>query len=144
MFADAAVYGISLYAVGKTVILQKKAARLSGYLQMALAIFALSEVTRRFFFGSEPLALYMMGISLVALIANVTCLVLISRQRTGAVHMEASYIFSTNDVIANVGVILAGALVYFFKSQVPDLVIGVIIAAIVFKGALGILRISKV
>lgn len=143
MFADATVYGISLYAVGKSVQLQKKSARLSGYMQMGLAIFAFIEVVRRFYFGSEPLALYMMGISVVALIANVTCLVLISKQRTGTVHMEASYIFSTNDVIANVGVIIAGAAVYFTKSPYPDLVIGLIIAIVVCRGAFAILKISK-
>lgn len=144
MFADATVYSISLYAVGRSVLLQKKAARLSGYLQMGLALFALAEVIRRFYFGSEPLAFYMMATSFMALIANVACLVLISRQRTGAVHMEASYIFSTNDVIANLGVIIAGVLVYFFKTPIPDLVIGIIIAVVVFRGSLGILKISKV
>lgn len=143
MFADATVYGISLYAVGKSIQLQKKSARLSGYMQMGLALFALVEVTRRFFYGSEPLALYMMAISVVALIANVTCLLLISKQRTGAVHMEASYIFSTNDVIANVGVIIAGAAVYFTRSPYPDLIVGLIIAAVVFRGSISILRISK-
>lgn len=143
MFADAAVYGISLYAVGKAIGLQKKAARLSGYLQLALALFAFSEVVRRFIFGSEPLASYMIGISILALIANVTCLLLISKQRTGTVHMEASYIFSTNDVIANVGVIIAGLLVSYFKSPIPDLLIGFIIAVVVIRGAISILKISK-
>src|SRR5690606_1633519 len=110
----AAVYGISLYAVGKALTLQKTAARLSGYMQMALALFALTEVIRRSFYGSEPLASYMIIVSLVGLLANITCLVLIARQRTGSVHMEASYIFSTNDVIANLGVIIAGIGVYIF------------------------------
>jgi cation transport ATPase len=41
MFADAAVYGVSLYAVGKAIGLQHKAARLSGFMQMFLAAFAL-------------------------------------------------------------------------------------------------------
>lgn len=143
MFADAAVYGISLYAVGKAVALQKSAARISGYLQLALAVFAFSEVIRRFIYGSEPQAGYMVGISIIALIANVICLLLISKQRTGKVHMEASYIFSTNDVIANAGVIIAGLLVGYFKSPIPDLVIGFVIAVVVIKGAIAILKISK-
>jgi Co/Zn/Cd efflux system component len=143
MLADAAVYGISLYAVGKAATKQQKAARLSGYLQMSLALLALSEVIRRFFFGSEPLAQYMVVISALALAANVACMALISKHRTGGVHMQASWIFSTNDVIANLGVILAGILVFYFKSPIPDLVIGSVIAAVVFNGALKILRISS-
>ncbi|MBY0316293.1 MAG: cation transporter [Bdellovibrionales bacterium] len=144
MFADSAVYGVSLYAVGRALSTQYKAARLSGYLQGALALFALFEVVRRFIFGSEPWAQYMMVISLIALIANVTCLFLISKHRGGGIHMKASWIFSTNDVIANLGVISAGAMVYFFKSPIPDLIVGFIISIVVVRGAWVILKISKV
>ncbi len=143
MFADAAVYGVSLYAVGKALSLQRRAARLSGYLQFALALGALSEVLRRFFMGSEPLATYMIAVSLLALAANVTCLLLISKHSEGGVHMKASWIFSTNDVIANAGVILAGFLVHFLGSPLPDLVIGTIIVVIVLKGAIAILKLAK-
>lgn len=143
MFADAAVYGVSLYAVGKALQRQRQAARLSGYLQLLLAVLAIAEVARRSYFGSEPFASYMVAVSFLALVANVSCLALISKHRTGGVHMQASWIFSANDVIANMGVILAGALVYVTKSPYPDLVIGGIIAFIVFRGALKILKISS-
>ena len=143
MFADAAVYGVSLYAVGKSVLLQHKAARMSGYMQMLLAAFALFEVFRRFIFGSDPEPSFMIWVSLVALIANVTCLILISRHREGGVHMKASQIFSANDVVANSGVLLAGILVTATSSRIPDLVIGLIIAIVVFRGSIAILKISK-
>lgn len=143
MFADAAVYGVSLYAVGKSVLLQNKAARLSGFMQMFLAAFALFEVVRRFIYGSDPEPSFMIWVSLIALAANVACLILISRHREGGVHMKASQIFSANDVIANVGVLLAGVLVSITNSRIPDLVIGFIIAIVVFRGSLAILRISK-
>lgn len=143
MFADAAVYGVSLYAVGKPVLLQHKAARISGYMQMFLAAFALIEVIRRFVFGSDPEPGYMIWVSLVALVANVTCLVLISRHRESGVHMKASQIFSANDVIANIGVLIAGGLVTLTNSRVPDLVIGLIIAIVVFRGSIAILKISR-
>lgn len=144
MFADATVYGVSLYAVGKSVLLQHKAARLSGFMQMFLAAFALWEVIRRFIFGSEPEPSFMIWVSLVALVANVTCLVLISRHREGGVHMRASQIFSANDVVANIGVLIAGVLVTVTSSRIPDLVIGLIIALIVFRGSVAILKISKI
>jgi Co/Zn/Cd efflux system component len=143
MFADAAVYGISLYAVGKAVSMQRKAARFSGYAQLALAGFAVAEVFRRFIFGSEPEPGYMVVVSILALIANVVCLVLISKHRSGGVHMKASAIFSANDVIANCGVILAGLLVGWTGSRIPDLMIGLLIAVVVFRGALSILKISS-
>lgn len=143
MFADAAVYGLSLYAVGKLVSYKRRAARFSGYIQLLLAVMALSEVARRYMYGAEPNAPYMIAVAFVALIANVSCMALLAKHREGAVHMKASWIFSTNDVIANIGVIIAGVLVYFTKAGWPDLVIGTIIAVVVLRGAVSILRISS-
>ena len=57
--------------------------------------------------------------------------------------MKASWIFSANDVIANVGVMLAGVLVAVTGSRYPDLVIGLMIAVIVFIGAQRILKLRS-
>ena len=56
--------------------------------------------------------------------------------------MKASWIFSANDVIANLGIIIAGLLVAFSGSRYPDLVIGVIISIVVLSGAYRILRLK--
>lgn len=142
MFADAAVYGLALYAVGKAVQHKVRAAHMAGWLQMALAIGALTEVGRRFLLGSEPQSGLMMGIAGLALVANVSCLWLISQQRDRGAHMQASWIFSSNDVLANVGVIIAGALVAWTHSPYPDLVIGTVIGLVVLNGARRILALK--
>jgi len=142
MFADAAVYGLALYAVGKAVSMKKRAAHVAGWLQLLLALGVLAEVVRRFIVGSEPESGLMMGVALVALVANVACLMLISGKRESGVHMKASYIFSANDVIANSGVIVAGALVAWTGSPYPDLIIGTIIGLVVLNGARRILSLS--
>ena len=140
MFADAAVYGLSLYAVGRSAALKARAAHLAGWLQLALALLALGEVLRRFLHGSEPVSELMMGMGLAALVANAACLILIARQRDAGAHMKASYIFSANDVIANAGVIVAGGWVALTGSAYPDLVIGTIVGLIVLNGARRILQ----
>lgn len=140
MFADASVYSISLYAVGKSMTIKGKAARFSGIAQILLAVLALFDVLRRFIVGSEPVSVLMMGVGVIALIANSICLSLISKHRDGGVHMRASVIFSKNDVIANSGVIVSGALVWVLESRYPDLVIGLIIAAVVLRGGIRILK----
>ena len=142
MFADAAVYGLALYAVGRAAALKVKAAHMAGWLQVALAVLALSEVVRRAIYGSEPQSALMMGIGLIALVANVTCLMLITKKRDRGAHMKASYIFSANDVIANAGVIAAGALVAWTGSSYPDLIIGTAIALVVLNGARRILKLG--
>jgi|TARA_R110002074_G_scaffold35881_5_gene97740 cation transport ATPase len=143
MFADAAVYGVALYAVGYSAQRKLRAAHLSGWMQVVLALGALSEVLRRFIFGSEPVSILMMTFGIIALIANVTCLILIAKSKDDGAHMKASWIFSANDVIANVGVILAGVLVAVTGSRYPDLVIGLMIAVIVFIGAQRILKLRS-
>ena len=142
MFADAAVYGLALYAVGRAASLKTRAAHLAGWLQLVLALGALSEVVRRAFFGSEPESGLMMGVGAVALVANVACLVLIAKKRDRGAHMKASYIFSANDVIANIGVIAAGALVTWTGSPYPDLIVGTVIGVIVLTGARRILKLK--
>lgn len=140
MFADAAVYGLALYAVGRAATLKVKAAHIAGWLQVVLALGTLAEVVRRAVMGSEPHSALMMGIGLIALVANVICLVLIAKKRDRGAHMTASYIFSANDVIANAGVIVAGVLVAWTDSSYPDLVIGTVIALVVLNGARRILN----
>lgn len=140
MLADAGVYTLSLYAVGRAARLKLRAAHASGVLQAALALGALAEVTRRLFAGSAPEAPAMIGVSLLALAANVASLALVSRHRAGGAHMKASVVFSTNDVLANLGVIVAGALVAWTGSPLPDLAIGTAVALLVLSGGIRILR----
>jgi Co/Zn/Cd efflux system component len=77
----------------------------------------------------------MIGVGIIALIANIYCLMLIRKHKDGEVHMRASWIFSKNDVIANTGVIAGGLLVWLLDSRWPDLVIGSLIALVIFNGA---------
>lgn len=140
MFADAAVYGVSLLVVGRAVTSQRRAARVAGWLQLLLAFGALAEVVRRTLTGSEPVEALMIGVALVALVANLTCVALLARHRKGGLHLEASWIFTANDALANLGVVLAGVLVAVTGSPWPDLVVGTIVAFLVLWGALRILR----
>jgi Co/Zn/Cd efflux system component len=143
MLADSFVYGVSLYAVGKSIAAKNRTAFLSGIIQITLGLLCLVEVGRKFYFGSEPLSNFMIIVSIVALIANIWCLTLIHKHKDGEVHMKASWIFSANDVIVNTGVIISGALVYFFKTNIPDLIIGGLVSLIVIKGGLTIIKLSK-
>jgi Co/Zn/Cd efflux system component len=140
MLADAGVYALSLLAVGRSVLQQRQVAVLSGCLQIGLALWVLLDVVRRSLSGNEPISAWMVGIGLVALVANVLCLLLVWRHRRGGVHMRASLIFSTNDTLANLGVILAGLLVAWTGSPIPDLLIGIGISLFVLRGGLLILR----
>ena len=139
MLADAVIYGIGLYAVGRSLQHKANAALISGYFQGVLGCLILVDILRRVWFGSEPASELMMGVGVVALVANVICLLLIQKHRDGEVHMRASWIFSKNDVIANVGVIVAGALVGWLDSRWPDILIGGVVAMVILRGARAII-----
>jgi Co/Zn/Cd efflux system component len=140
MLADAIVYGIGLYAVGRAITDKARAATVSGYFQLLLALLILVDIVRRIVQGSDPVSVLMMGMGSLALIANVICLLLIQKHKNGEVHMRASWIFSTNDVIANAGVILSGALVWWLDMRWPDIVIGGVIVLVILRGVRMILR----
>ena len=144
MLADSIVYALSLFAIGGTIYRKKKVAKFSGYFQMGLALLGFSEVLRRFFSESEtPLFQWMIIISVLALIGNLISLWLINKAKSEEAHMQASAIFTSNDIIVNGGVILAGVLVYFLDSKWPDLAIGGIVFAFVMRGAVRILNLAK-
>lgn len=144
MFADASVYGLSLYVVGKAVARKKNIAKLSGYIQLSLAVFGFIEVLRRIL-GIEEVPDYktMMIVAAFAFFANMICLYLLQKQKSEDAHMKASMIFTSNDIIVNLGVIAAGFLVNFLSSNKPDLIIGTIVFIVVARGAFRILKIAK-
>jgi len=139
MLADAVIYGIGLYAVGRSLQHKANAALVSGYFQGILGCLIVVDILRRVWFGSEPVSELMMGVGFAALVANLICLLLILKHRNGEVHMRASWICSRNDVIANVGVIIAGGLVGWFDSSWPDILIGGLVALVILRGVRSII-----
>lgn len=144
MLADSLVYGLSLFAVGATSFRKKRIAKAAGYIQLLLAIVGFYEVIRRVT-GIEqfPEVTTMIVVSIFALIANGICLHLLLKSKSDDAHMKASMIFTSNDVIINLGVIVAGVLVYLLHSNYPDLIIGAIVFILVIRGALRILKLGK-
>ena len=140
MFADATVYGVALWAVGRHAAHKLTAATLSGWLQLLLGCGVLIDVVRRLILGSMPEPQVIGVVGLLALAVNVVALLLLQKHREGEMHMRASWIFTKNDVIANLAVLAAGGLVALTGSRLPDLAVGFGIAMLVVHGGLTILR----
>lgn len=138
--ADGLVYAVSLYAVGRSVVAKARAARLSGFFLIALAVGLLVEVLRRFAAGGEPVGMVMIVAAIANAGANLVCLRLLRRHRKEAVNLQASWIFTTNDMIANAGIAVSGAAIILFKSPLPDLLIGLVVVGIALKGGWEILE----
>lgn len=145
MLADSLVYGLSLFAVGSTLTRKKRVAKLAGYFQVLLAVIGFVEVIRRFVgYEKSPDFSVMIIVSILALIANAACLFLLHKSKNKEeAHMKASMIFTSNDIIINLGVVIAGVLVNILDSNKPDLIIGTIVFTLVIQGAFRILKLGK-
>lgn len=144
MGADASVYALSLAAVGTIAARKRRLARASGWLQLGLALLGLAEVVRRVVVAGEtPDPGSMIVMSLLALAGNIAVLVLLRRVRSEEAHIQASWIFTANDVKVNLLVMLAAVGVTVSGSALPDLLAGAVIFLVVANGARRILGLSR-
>lgn len=139
MLSDATAYTIGLIAIGRTARFKANAAWLSGSVLLVLGIGVLFEVGRRVVYGAEPLSGWMIGTALLSLAVNVNVLRMLAPLKSAEVHLRATWLFTRADVVANVGVLLAGVLVLWLNSPYPDFVIGALIGLYVIKEASEIL-----
>jgi len=143
MLSDATAYAIALFAIGRSALFKVRAATLSGGILLVLGGGVLFEVGRRLIYGAEPLSEWMIGTALLSLVVNLTVLRLLAPMKAGEVHLRATWLFTRADVVANLGVILAGLLVFWLGVPYPDFVIGTLIGLYVIKEAIEILRHAK-
>ena len=140
MFADATAYTIALLAIGRSALFKIRAATLSGSILLVLGAGVLFEVGRRLIYGAEPLSEWMIGTALLSLVVNLAVLRLLAPMKSGEVHLRATWLFTRADVVANLGVIIAGLLVLWLGVPYPDFVIGALIGLYVIREAIEILR----
>jgi len=139
MLGDAIVYGFSLYAVGRGVIWQSRAAFLKGSIMAAFGVGILAQVALKLTRGLTPGVETMSIVGLVALGANLVCLRLLWRHREDDVNMRSAWICSRNDVIGNASVLVAAAAVWLSGSPWPDIVVGLLVAGVFCRSAVGVL-----
>lgn len=139
MLADAIAYAIGLAAMSRGPRFKANAAGASGFLLLALGLGVLADAARRALFGDEPDGWIMMLVACVALIVNSTVLRMLSKQQNKEVHIRATVIFTRVDVIANIAVILSGAIVVATGFRFIDLLVGAAIGIYIVKESFEIL-----
>lgn len=135
---DAAAYGIALLAITRGAIFKARAATLSGIILLLLGVGVLIEVGRRALHGETPDGLLMLVVATASLAVNGTVLRMLGRFRDGDVHLRATWIFTRADVIANLALIVSGAVVLWSGFRAIDLIVGAAIGCYVIKEALEI------
>ena len=139
MLADAFVFGLSLYAVARSDRWKAGVAAFKGALILVLGLGILVNVAVKIQSGVPPSSSMMLIFGGAALVANLVSVVLLWRFRAQDVNMASTFECSRNDVISNVGVLIAAGLVAATSSPWPDIVIGLAMAAIVLRSAVRVL-----
>jgi Co/Zn/Cd efflux system component len=140
MAGDAIVYGFSLYVVGRGTVWQARAALLKGLIMTAFGVGLLVQVAFKIAHGLSPTVEVMSVVGLLAFAANLGCLILLWRRRGDDINMRSAWICSRNDVIGNTAVLLAAGAVALTGSPWPDIVIGLLVAAVFGRSAVQVVR----
>ena len=135
MLGDALVYGTSLYVIHRSANAQAGAALLKGVIMFGFAIAVFARAVYQFMAGAAPTAEIMGFIGLVALAANLICLLLLTRHRQDNLNMSSVWLCSRNDIIANTSVLAAAGLVLLTHSPIPDLLVGLLLTVVFARSA---------
>lgn len=139
MLGDAAVYAVSLYALDRSARWRSGAALAKGGFILLLGIGVLVQIYGKIAFGMTPSSALMIGFGALALFVNLACLRLLWRFRHDNVNLSSTYECSRNDVVANGGVIAAGAAVALTGSAWPDIAIAAVIAFLFVRSAVRVI-----
>jgi cation diffusion facilitator family transporter len=139
MLGDALVYGVSLYAIARSDRWKAGVAAFKGAFILLLGLGILVNVAIKIQSGVPPSSTLMLIFGGLALVANLVCLGLLWRFRAQDVNMASTWECSRNDVISNVGVLAAAAMVAVTSSPWPDILIGLAMAAVVLRSAVRVL-----
>ncbi len=140
MLGDAIVYGFSLYVIGRGSVWLGRAALLKGAIMAALGLGILAHVVFQTIHGFVPHSEIMGMVGIMALAANLICLLLLWQHRRDDINMRSAWMCSRNDVLNNAGVLVAALTVYLLDSPWPDIVIGLLIATLFFRSAIVIIH----
>jgi Co/Zn/Cd efflux system component len=140
MLGDAIVYGFSLYVIGHGIVWQARAALLKGLIMAALGVGLLVQVAIKIAQGLAPTVEVMGLVGTLAFAANLGCLALLWRRRGDDINMRSAWLCSRNDVIGNAAVLVAAGAVAVTGSPWPDIVIGLLVAAVFGRSAVQVVR----
>jgi cation diffusion facilitator family transporter len=140
MLGDALVYGFTLFVLARSTRWQAGAALAKGGFMLLFGCGVLADVIYKVLHPVMPSAEAMGIVGGLALVANLICFNLLYRHRSDNLNMSSTWLCSRNDLIANVGVLLAAVSSYMIVSRWPDIIVGTVIAGIFLHSALDVVR----
>ncbi len=141
-FGDATTYALSLFVVYKSDQMKARVAFIKGCLILFGALFVLSQVIQHIIDNTVPIFETMGVVAFIALLLNLTCLLLLTKHREQDINMSSVWECSRNDILNNVSVIVASILVWLTNLGWADIVVGLALSLLLIKSSFKILKMS--
>lgn len=137
---DGLITFLGLLAIGWSLAWRARAALLQGLFLGALGFGVLVSTAYRFLAQQQPEAQLMGILGFVALAVNVAAAAVLIPHRSGDANVRAVWLFSRNDAIGNLAVVVAAGLVAWTGTPWPDLVVALVIAGLFLQSSWSIVR----
>ena len=137
---DTLTYGISFWAIGKSLTLRSNVALFKGFSLLIMAIYVLSSTLYKFWFIQTPDAGIMGSIAILAFVANVVSVLLLMKYKDGDANIRSVWLCSRNDAIGNLVVLIAASGVWVTDSALPDLIVAAFLATLFLSSAKQIIQ----
>jgi Co/Zn/Cd efflux system component len=132
---DTLTYGMSLAVIGASLRTRATAALVKGLSLMLMGLWVFGSTAYSVLVLGLPRAEIMGTIGLLALVANVTSVLLLMGYKDGDANVRSVWLCSRNDAIGNVAVVIAALGVWGTATAWPDLVVAAIMAALFLSSA---------
>lgn len=137
---DGIISWLGLVAIGWSLGARAKAALLQGVFLGALGLAVVGGTIYRVLVTHQPEHVMMGGLAVGALVVNVIAAAVLLPHRHGDANARAVWLFSRNDAIGNLAVVIAAALVWWTASPWPDLVVAFAVAGLFLQSSWSIVR----
>ena len=137
---DGLISFLGLLAIGWSLAWRARSALVQGLFLAVLGVGVLAATAYRVLVLNQPEAELMGLFGAVALAVNVAAAAVLLPHRTGDANVRAVWLFSRNDAIGNLAVVVAAGLVWWTGTPWPDLAVAVVIAGLFLQSAWSIVR----
>lgn len=136
---DGFITFLGLVAIGWGMAWRARSALLQGLFLGVLGLSVLVSTLSRLRGGYEPEAELMGLFGIVALAINVASTLVLLPHREGDANVRAVWLFSRNDAIGNLAVVIAAGLVAWSGTGWPDLIVALVVSGLFLHSAWSII-----
>ena len=137
---DGLISFLGLLAIGWSLAWRARSALIQGLFLAVLGVGVLATTGYRVLVLNQPEAELMGLFGAVALVVNVASAAVLMPHREGDANVRAVWLFSRNDAIGNLAVVVAAGLVWWTETAWPDLAVAFVIAGLFLQSAWAIIR----